>query len=249
MNDLKWFYPKSELECLRLFNDGYRPHGGGTFLVKTSLNIEGLFIIPDNDNFKIRKFDKDFLYLGAALTYFEAADFAEEQISNNFLSKALVSAAATPLRNRITLGGSIAAAPKWSDLAGPLCAAGAKVDIAGRDETLSITELYANRNMRNKSLITSLKIPVSALHGDYYRFTFTGFDYPLFTLTISVTNKSVICAVTGSASGEIEILQGEPAEVLSVFEKKCNFNDERGLSGKYIKTRAAVELKRILEAV
>ena len=47
------------------------------------------------------------------------------------LAASLSQAASTPLRNRITLGGSLKDFPLWSNLYAPLIAIDAKVEIKG----------------------------------------------------------------------------------------------------------------------
>lgn len=247
MNNFNWYFPKTEIECIDLMNDGYRPHGGGTFLVKTSLNIKGLFDLSNVKELKKAEKDDSFVILGSALSYHDASNFLNKNLPGCFLASALGSAASTPLRNRITLGGSICAAPKWSDIISPLSAASASVIIAGKKEEVSYSQYAADRNLRKNTLVCALKIPVQALAGDYYRFTVTGFDYPLFSIAVSdgVTDKKT-CAVSGS-SGGVMTFKGSREEILTAAGADLQFHDERGMTGEYIKTRAVIELGRMVK--
>ncbi len=246
MSNIKWFFPGSEAECLKLLVDGYKPHGGGTFLVKTALDIKGLFNLPDDGIFNGCSFNDNSAIIGSAVTYKDAAQFMENKLPGNFFSNALFSAASTPLRNRITLGGSAFSSPKWSDLSGPLTAAGAAIDIAGSGKTIGFPDFKNNRELRSSSLIKSIILPPENMTGSYYRFTLTGFDYPFFTLTLSLRKATIVCAVTGCKAGTL-FFDGTASEILKIFDKEILFNDERGLSGKYLKKRALIELSRMLE--
>ena len=246
MNDLKWYFPTSGPECLDLFNDGIQPHGGGTFLIKTALNTEGLFDTSRVTDFKTTEFSNNEIKIGSALSYSDVSTFLEGILPDNFISAALSSAASTPLRNRITLGGSLASAPKWSDLAGPLAAADAVILFEGRSEGTAYIEYLSDRTIRKKNLVSSVIVPEKNLSGRYYRFTLTGFDYPFFTVSVSIrAGNKTVCAVSGTAKG-LAIFNGTPESILAEAAETLSFNDERGMTGEYIKSRSLVELKRML---
>ena len=245
MNNISWYFPESVNECIELMNNGFRPHAGGTYLVKTSLNLKGLFDLSKVQEFNEASKKDSFIFLGAALSYHDAAVFINKHSPFSFLAEALGSAASTPLRNRISLGGSICAAPKWSDIVAPLTAAGASLIIAGRDKEISYIEYSADRDLRKNSLVQSVKIPIKALSGKYYRFTVTGFDYPIFNIALSEDNTRTVCAVSGSSGGPV-LFEGKKEELQARASDNLKFNDERGMSGEYIKTRALIELERML---
>ena len=69
--------------------------------------------------------------LGAGTTYAGAVRGLAAFDTCHPLVQALGSAATTPLRNRITVGGSVASFPYWSDLMGPLLALEAEVELTG----------------------------------------------------------------------------------------------------------------------
>lgn len=239
MKNIKWFFPETLTEVEKLYNEGYKAHGGGTFLVKTNLKADGYFNLAAVPELKKSGTAGDSIILGSALTYTEAADCLEKEVPGNFISAALSAAAATPLRNRITLGGSIYAAPKWSDLIGPLKAAGASLKILPGGITVSVSDYYSDRELRHSGIITEVIIPKTNIKGGYYRFTQTHFDYPFFTVSISVRKDgSMISVLTGTSSGPVEL--SSPTEV-------PEFNKERGISGEYIRERAAIELSRLLK--
>ncbi len=248
MNNMKWFFPESADESVHLFRQGFKPHGGGTFLIKTSLNVPGLFDLSLVNDFKNFEDDGTHLSIGSALSYHDSAVLLESASDGNFFSAALLSAASTPLRNRITVGGSIYALPKWSDIAAPLAAAEGLIVPADDDTPVGIYEYIDDRELKKSILISSIKLPKQNLNGSYYRFTLTGFDYPFFTIAASDRGRGVFrIAVSGTRSG-IQIFSGSGDSMLSEAKSNLSFSDERGISGKYLKMRALIQLKRIIRA-
>ena len=243
MKNFNWSYPETETECLNLLSDGYRPCGGGTFLVKTALNLKGLFPVP-SEQFSECTISGDSVTLGSSLSYTECSEFLEQNFPGNLFSKALGSAASTPLRNRITLGGSIYASPKWSDLAGPLALSGADIIFSGDNKSLKYAEYTDSKTDRKSLLIKSVRIGTDNIFGNYFRFTITSFDYPFFTVSTS-KKENLKAAVTGLKGG-ILLFSGTLSKIMDDFQKTAVFNSERDFSGEYLKTRAAVELERLL---
>ncbi|MDC7227111.1 MAG: FAD binding domain-containing protein [Spirochaetales bacterium] len=246
MNELKWFFPGSGSEALDLFKNDYRPHAGGTYLIKTPLNIRGLFDLSRIRKYREIKAEKSAVSIGAAVSYTETARFCEKMLPQNILSSALSKAAATPLRNRITIGGSAAALPIWSDLASPLAAAGADIFFEGSEDIISAVDYFNNRDIRKNNLVSSVRIPTGYLNGAYYRCTLTGFDYPFFTIAVSIRGKNMYnCAFSG-CRGFLKIFSGSRDVIITEAEKKLEFSDRREFSGDYLKHRAATALKRLL---
>ena len=246
MSDLKWYFPESGTECLDLFKTGFQPHGGGTHLIKTPLNVEGIFDTSRVNEYKVLEKTKSSVVIGSAVSYTEASDYVEKIHPLNIFSAALSRAASTPLRNRITIGGSIAASPGWSDIRGALAATGARVSFEGHDDTVAYSEYAKDRRLRKTELVSSIIIPKENLGGRYYRFTLTTFDYPFFTISVSFLPKQTFrCAVSGTKD-ELNLFTGKQDEILEAADDTIAFNNERGLSGNYLKTRAMTELKRIL---
>ena len=247
MTDIKWFYPESLPEAEKLLQQGYRPHAGGTFLIKTGLNVRGLFDLSSVSEIHGFSFDSDVITLGAGLTYRETADAVFSAAGDNILSSALSQAASTPLRNRISLGGSIYSAPKWSDLTGPLIVSDASIELSGENGEISVPDYLSDPQLRKICLVKNIRLNLSAVKGFYYRFTLTTFDYPFFTVSLSVRSRnSVKLCVTGMQSGSF-ILQGLKNEVKKALSDMPVFNDERGLSGLYLREMAIRESERLLE--
>jgi CO/xanthine dehydrogenase FAD-binding subunit len=193
--DLAWYFPETLEDVPALLQkDGVIPHAGGTGLAASRLRrIKGLV--------DLRRLPLSFFrnagggedgscQLGSMLTYRETADHIAKIDESHVLVRALAGAASTPLRNRITLGGSIAYYPMWSDLMGPLIALEAELTLLGAGERrVSLADYLRKPELRQNRLITTVHLePPKPKTGKqqtfYHRETRTTVDYPAFTLTI-----------------------------------------------------------------
>jgi CO/xanthine dehydrogenase FAD-binding subunit len=183
--ELTWYFPTrlEEVPAL-LARPGVLVHAGGTALLARNLtSVRGLL---DTGHLPLRFFRhrQDIFELGAALTYDQAAGELGRRNPDHVLTQALSRAASNPLRHRITLGGSLAAAPLWSDLIGPLLALEAELVLIGGSEGAFPLERYlGDKELGKNSLITTIRFQDPGWAGCYHRETLTAFDYPAFTLT------------------------------------------------------------------
>lgn len=188
---LKWYNPQSLEEIPALLRKrGVAPHGGGTSLLRGNLSrLAGLI---DLSALPLRVFehDKREIRIGAAMSYGDVVRHLSQIEPGHILVKSLSQAASTPLRNRITIGGSVSLFPLWSDLMGPLIALGARVAVLGKDEGIHNIEHYAkNRKLRSGNLITEVRIPRARWVSHYHRGIRTSFDYPAFSITILLADS------------------------------------------------------------
>ncbi len=264
MGQIQWYYPDSLEQVPELLaREGVVPHGGGTGILLGGLNqIKGLI---DLSRLELKRFHRrdGVIVLGAGLSYSEAAEALAAEGASHILSRSLGSAAAQPLRNRITLGGSIALFPYWSDLMGPLLALEAELTLVGENGgTRTVREYVENRELRRGTLITSVRLRDSAWIGAYHRHTRTLADRPAFSITAlgRGTSRRIEEAriVVVGCSGRYrrltsieERLQGlafpdDPApaaaEALSGFE--LEFPARMGFGAEYLQAAARVELER-----
>jgi CO/xanthine dehydrogenase FAD-binding subunit len=186
MAAMKWFYPTSIEEAMQLLSqEEVFLHGGGTGLLRRGLQgINGLIDMSSLPFNTIKREDSTVI-IGSQCTYAQASDALLQIDPENVLGKALALAASTPLRNRITIGGSLAFLPPWSDLLGPLVALDARIAVAWpQKRTFSLSEFISTFSQQNKCLITHIIVPAIKTLNFYYRETRVSFDYPSFTLTI-----------------------------------------------------------------
>lgn len=183
---LNWYYPKSVDEAGALLQkEGVALYAGGTGLLLRGLsNIEALVNlsgIPLQDI----KIENEVITIGSMATYADVLSYLKNKAPTNILLKSLQYAANTPLRNRITIGGSIAYFPPWSDLVGPLLALDAKVLLAGENNgEFHIEEYLQKRQLRQNTLILEIKFKLSDWHSYYIRKVRTKNDLPIFTITL-----------------------------------------------------------------
>jgi len=72
--------------------------------------------------------------------------------------KSLQNSADTPLRNRITIGGSIAFAPPWSDIIGALIVLDTKIILYRKNEGVSqLKNNLKNNKLKQDSLIAGIR--------------------------------------------------------------------------------------------
>jgi CO/xanthine dehydrogenase FAD-binding subunit len=269
MKELCWYFPSSMDEVSTLLKKrGVIPYGGGTGILKTGLNrVEGLidlsclpihfFRRDNNDRYNGSSYGR--IEIGATQTF---AEVTEQLGQGHILGCALGKSASTPLRNRITVGGSMALFPAWSDLMGPLIALEAEVTLAGEQQgTYPITHYLTERGLRKQTLITGISFPDTTWSFQYFRHTRTHFDYPAFTISLLLKNDgekvSDLRVVVVGCSGKYKRLHqveesligrlGEEIESISV--SRIPFTGKKFMSSEYLEHCAQVELERRLLAL
>lgn len=183
---MDWYFPTTIEEAAHLIaQDGHIPHSGGTTILRRGFNsITGMVDLSGISMKKIR-LTNDKIYLGASLTFSETVEKLKPLWQDCILVRSLSRAASTPLRNRITLGGSIAAFPIWSDLMGPLAAMGTELELYGKGpEIIPVEKYLEDRKVIQKKLITGIFIPRRKCKSWYYRYTRVSFDYPLLNISM-----------------------------------------------------------------
>ncbi|MGA9407759.1 MAG: FAD binding domain-containing protein, partial [Bacteroidota bacterium] len=104
------------------------------------------------------------------------------------LGNSLVSAASTPLRNRITIGGSLKDFPMWSSLYAPLLALNATIEIVGERTGVFSLEQYAGSTLtKSKHLIKEVRVTEKKhLHCGAKAFHVVRFEYPIFNIAAAL---------------------------------------------------------------
>ena len=262
--EIQWYFP-NELEDVPeiLTQEGVIPHSGGTGILWGGMTrIRGLMDVS-RLGLKFCRTQDGTIELGAVLSYGEAAAALAE--SGHLLSRSLRAAATEPLRNRISLGGSISTFPYWSDLMGPLLAHEAELSLVGaKSGTWALDEYLQNRDLRQNTLITSIRLHDLPWQGAYYRHTRTPTDRPAFSITVLLRRKAkrieeIRAVVVGCAgryrrlTGAEKMLQGtdlppDPSQLLEEAAQQLDidFPARMGFSPEYLNACAAVELKRTL---
>ncbi len=263
MRDIQWYFPRSFDEvCKLLAIPGTIPHGGGTSILRGSVNkLKGLIDLSHLPLNYVRKKQRS-LEIGSAQTF---AEVCENIKPDHILAKSIGFAASTPLRNRITMGGSIALFPAWSDLMGPLLALDAEVSLIGSESGIYPVLRYVTESkLRKGSLITAVRLRNDRWSSFYYRQTRTHFDYPAFTITILMKRfknriEEVRAVIVGCAgkfkrlSRIEEALKDERLDEVRVRELgndiNVQFAPKHGLSADYLQQIVGVQFERGLEVL
>lgn len=188
MEELVWHFPTEPAEAVTLLQQtGASVHAGGTGLLRTG--VARYTSLIDLHRLPLRRFEArdGMVELGAMLTFADVVKKMDEVQPDSILVKSLGRAAATPLRNRITIGGSVAMAPPWSSLIGPLLALEAEVVLLGAGgETVSIDRFLEDRALRKGKLVTAVRFKPGEWRPSYHSAAVTRFDYAAFTISALV---------------------------------------------------------------
>ncbi|MFA6978409.1 MAG: FAD binding domain-containing protein [Ignavibacteriaceae bacterium] len=190
--NLEWFFPHKVEEAVKLIEQqGVILHGGGTRILKTSpKSIKGLVDVGKLNLNYIHHIDNHFS-IGSASTYADVIRYSKKTGKLSMLARALSEAASTPLRNRITIGGSLKDFPIWSSLYAPLLALNAQIEIEDKhDKIISLEEYLETGIIKTKHLIKRIIVDdIPNIIDGVKRFALIRFEYPLFTLAVVIQAK------------------------------------------------------------
>jgi CO/xanthine dehydrogenase FAD-binding subunit len=190
-HDLQWYYPEKISEALKLIKkEGIILHAGGTRILKTEArNLKGLVDISHLSLNYIHKKGKNII-IGAGCTLNDVINYCKKNDCLSGLCVALAEAASTPLRNRITIGGSLKDFPVWSSLYSPLIALNATVELAGIKEIYSIEDYVKKNIIKTKHIIRQIIIKDEKdVVCIVRRFNIVRFEYPIFNLAVAFKVK------------------------------------------------------------
>jgi len=264
MNEIDWYFPESLEEASKLLHKA-QPHGGGTSILKGSMNrIHGLI---DLSRLPLDYFKNDggIIRIGATQTFAEIITNFRKRDPEHILIKALPESASKSLRNRITVGGSVAAFPTWSDIMGPLLALEAHVTLIGTTEgTYPLSQFVENHDLKKGTLITEVSFREDEWFSGYYKERRTYFDYALFTLTIlhKITEgriDDIRIVIIGTKKRYMRLdalekfLRDKAVNEVNIEEAvrkvELHFHRKQALSPDYIDHLAMVQLERGLTEV
>ena len=186
MTEMLWIRPRTLSEALDYLKDeSLHVHGGGTHLLRNwKGSIRGLIDLSELGLDFVR-ISKEWIDIGAMATYADVVRALKNSFPENVLVDALSGTASTALRNRITIGGSFALLPPWSNVLGPAIATDAIVSIEGLNRGLHpVADVRRNKLLLKGSLIHSVRIPVRHSLAVFHTEKRVAFDYPSFTITI-----------------------------------------------------------------
>lgn len=259
--DSKWHFPSTVQELAELIDmDNPLIHGGGTGIPRAKIRSSRSVVDLSRMGWNVCQIEEGMIKLGSTCTFSKVVKELDVLRPGHVLCKALKRSASTPLRNRITLGGSVAFFPIWSDLVGPLIALGGSVDLVGASEGMfPVKDFVSNRSLFKGSVIRSIVVPDDIWDSWYYREVRVGFDYPGFTVTmlarrsqgaledfraVVVGTKDRFSVLDGIMDRFKGIRYGE-IDVKSLGDSlDLEFPDKKSGSGEYFKQVAAVWFER-----
>ena len=197
-HDLQWYYPEKISEALKLIKkEGVILHAGGTRILKTEpRNLKGFVDISHLKLNYIKKEGKNII-IGAGCTLTDVINYCKKTNSLAGLCIALAEAASTPLRNRITIGGSLKDFPVWSSLYSPLIALDARLELAGIKEMYSLEEYVKKNIIKSKHIIKQVVIKEDKdIICKVRRFNIVRFEYPIFNLAVAFKVKGKVVMVS-----------------------------------------------------
>lgn len=266
--EVKWFFPTKEDELKRIIKslDKPVPHGGGTGLLRGDIRKYKAIVDLDKLDLSYIKNNNGFIEIGAMTTYDDIVRYFEKTDKNSILYKSLINAATTPLRNRITIGGSIAYFPPWSDILGPLFTLSAELYLVGEKEGwFTILDYVSNRALHRKTVITKIRYRRAKDTGysAHFRATRTKVDHPAFTITLlldikdkEVDSASIYVVGTKDKYKRLSILEKQligkkvldlKVESLSVDE--VEFYGKPQFTSEYQRFLFEVEIRRLLNRI
>ncbi len=194
-NLTQWHYPETVDEALSLLKKNeVIPHAGGTGLLRVKSNR--LHALVDLKHLSLASLHDDdkYFYIGAGTALSSIASWEKLTGAASILKEAASLAACNSLRNRITIGGSIAQLLPWSDFPPVLLVLDAQIIVKGSAGGTYSAEQFLNNNpLDGASLITEIKIPKLPGKTVFERITQTKFDYSMLDLAIyvSIENEKV----------------------------------------------------------
>jgi CO/xanthine dehydrogenase FAD-binding subunit len=264
MKELNWNYPKSLADAEKLVRqENVLPHGGGTGLLLRNLSgIDGLIELSQLP-LRYVNAANGMIEIGSMCSYADVVTEFRKIDPKHILVKCLHHSANTPLRNRITVGGSIAMFLPWTDLMGALIALDAKVTLIGENSgDFPVVEYVKNKKLRSGSLITAVKFQNSPWRSAHYREIRTKSDMPIFNLTVllrvatdKVTESRIIVVGTVSKFARLNAVEDylkdrKSEEIKSAeIEKLVNlkFAGSRIDDPEYVNIKAGIELGRMIQ--
>ena len=259
MKETSWTYPKSIKEAYHIFqSEKGIIHAGGTWIKPVILTKYRTVVDLHNTKLNYFIIDKKNIRIGAMLSLNKIKENLSKYFQSHILIDAIKQAASEPLRNRITIGGSIAAFPIWSDIVGPLLSLNAKVTLFGTENKEADLETYlSSPKFKSDYLIKEVTIPATSFNSFFYKEAKTYFDYAAFTISLSVGqyNKQPELPsfiLTGVKSKYMKLKEVEIAfqkykkDIQTIeneiFDLKLEFLNKNGRNNTYLASIAKIKL-------
>jgi len=212
-NIQEWYYPENVERALALMKKGrVIPYAGGTsFHRGGTVSAVGMISLKNVGlNFIEETGGKTTIGACARFSKISEYDFRD---GRNMLKVAVSLAASNSLRNLITIGGSLASLPAWSNVPTPLLALNAEISIAGTNTAvIEIEDFLDTKPLDGATLITGVFLPKAPGIGVYARYARTTFDY-------AIADAAVYAGIVSGRLKNVRIAVGD------VFPKARRFHE------------------------
>jgi aerobic carbon-monoxide dehydrogenase medium subunit len=251
-------------EALGLLADGAIPLAGGHSLIpalKLRLSEPATLVdiarIPGLSGIRV---EGETLVIGAATRHHDVAVSADVATHAQVLARAAATVGDQMVRNRGTLGGSLAHAAPHGDLPAVMLALGAEIVVQGRSGERSIaaddffTDYYTTA-LGEGELVTSVRIPGSQSRGAYVKFNRRTLDWALVGVAVSHGLGGWRIGLTGVAPTALraraaeQALAGGSSPAGASLQAAEGLDPPEGLDGsaEYKRHLATVLVRRALE--
>lgn len=251
-------------EAIELLADGGVPLAGGHSLIpalKLRLSEPATLVdiarIPGLSGIHV---DGGTLVIGATTRHHDVATSADVATHAAVLSQAAATVGDQMVRNRGTLGGSLAHAAPHGDLPAVMLAVGAEIVVRGSsgERTIAADDFftdYYSTALAEGELVTSVRIPGSQGRGAYVKFNRRTLDWALVGVAVSQAAGGWRIGLTGVAPTAIRARAAEEALAGGSSLAEASLHAAEGLdppegldgSAEYKRHLATVLVRRALE--
>jgi aerobic carbon-monoxide dehydrogenase medium subunit len=252
-------------EALAAIRDGAKPIAGGQSLVPMMrLRLASPDALVDLAGIAeltgIRQ-DGNEIVIGAMTRHRAVATSSEVQRGARAVAQAAAGIGSPAVRNRGTIGGSMAHADPHADLPAALLAVGGSVTVRGASgsRTIAAADLivdYLTTSLQEDELITDVRVPADAGQSAYAKFHRRAIDWSIIGAAVAIRGGTVTCAITGlgsrpvRATGFEEVVNagGSIDEAAARAGEGTSPIDDLDGSAEYKRHLAGVMAKRALAA-
>jgi carbon-monoxide dehydrogenase medium subunit len=199
-------------EALRAVGDGAKPIAGGQSLVPMMrlrlASPDGLVDLAGIAELTGIRQEGGELVIGSMTRHRDVANSADVHGAARAVAQAAAGIGSPAVRNRGTIGGSLAHADPHADLPAALLAVGGSVTVrsASGSRSIAASDLvvdYLTTSLADDELIVDVRVPTDAAQSAYAKFHRRAIDWSIVGAAVAIRGGTVTCAITGLGSRPI----------------------------------------------
>ena len=196
-------------EALAAIRDGAKPIAGGQSLVPMMrlrlASPDGLVDLAGIAELTGIRREGGELVIGAMTRHRDVADSSDVRGAARVVAQAAAGIGSPAVRNRGTIGGSLAHADPHADLPAALLAVGGSVTVRNASGSRSIAAAdlvvdYLTTSLADDELIVDVRLPTDAAQSAYAKFHRRAIDWSIVGAAVAIRGGNVTCAITGLGS-------------------------------------------------